>query len=721
MARERVQVQGLGDAVPGISPTIQRAGQYSVQVQQAGRNKLMDLADALGEVNPVLQQYTRVADLEAEQFEEELAGKSPEEVQAMLKQTEGELDKQVRRGGMGWLTSPLNQKRKLKAIGALMHDEYERELKSRVENPANADANIDDLINESKDTLRQKYESLGSVFVNDGFEGSIRDTTRRYTLAHDSLSTAQSREELKRAGENILYRASLLSEDGGLSDIPAIDAWWEDNEGGLTPAELFKLRDDVALAHAARGDKEAANAWIDYAAGHLRAGTTKMGQDPESPMDDVFGEYGAEEAVLREKVEALVKQADDKQETEAKDLLTDIAAEAGQVAYALSQGNTYTLEDGTEITSQEQYTAVANERAVNSKNPYAQRQIFSALGEAYASADALTKEENGMALFTLERQTDGGIASILETQTNTLLISPDYASAIESVETGEFIYKQRPEYKAEADALRRKYIDKSLKKAGELASGNYIDADGNEVRNATESQKLNDFRRFNQVIAKEQIQELQSILDAREAEEKARTSLRETVGVDTSYIDPSSTISEKTSAWYEPNNFFDLEQKIKQGNFQEAKSIASQLKTKKYIAGNIAPSPVMELIKKLQSTKTDDLDKSRARKKLLLYKIASEGSNLFNADNIRRGSINIEGVEVPIADKEALRELSKIYPMLSKDRIRRLASGEDQDASDVYNLFNAIYGTSLEYNDKDEIDSSVQDFITNTAALYEKR
>jgi len=57
MAKERVQVQGIGGAVPGISPTIQRGGQYSVQVRQAGRNKLMDLADALGQVNPILQQY----------------------------------------------------------------------------------------------------------------------------------------------------------------------------------------------------------------------------------------------------------------------------------------------------------------------------------------------------------------------------------------------------------------------------------------------------------------------------------------------------------------------------------------------------------------------------------------------------------------------------------------------------------------------------------------
>jgi len=63
---ERVQVQGLGGQVPGISPTIQRGGQYAVQVQQAGRNKLMDLADALGQVNPMLQQYGEVRRLQQE-------------------------------------------------------------------------------------------------------------------------------------------------------------------------------------------------------------------------------------------------------------------------------------------------------------------------------------------------------------------------------------------------------------------------------------------------------------------------------------------------------------------------------------------------------------------------------------------------------------------------------------------------------------------------------
>ena len=63
---ERVQVQGLGDAVPGIQPTIQRAGQYSVGQRRAGRNKLMDLADALSQVNPILSQYGNIRRLEQE-------------------------------------------------------------------------------------------------------------------------------------------------------------------------------------------------------------------------------------------------------------------------------------------------------------------------------------------------------------------------------------------------------------------------------------------------------------------------------------------------------------------------------------------------------------------------------------------------------------------------------------------------------------------------------
>jgi hypothetical protein len=89
MAKERVQVQGLGDVAPGIQPTIQRAGQYGIQVQKAGRNKLMDLADALGQVNPALQAYGQVQKF---QYEKGLERGEMEAATADLETSIDELD-----------------------------------------------------------------------------------------------------------------------------------------------------------------------------------------------------------------------------------------------------------------------------------------------------------------------------------------------------------------------------------------------------------------------------------------------------------------------------------------------------------------------------------------------------------------------------------------------------------------------------------------------------
>lgn len=104
MAKERVQVQGIGGAVPGISPTIQRGGQYSVQVQQAGRNKLMDLADALGQVNPILQQYGKL-----QQVQEQIGVDEAEliEDQNIIK----EAQRAHKRGGSGGFSPFANANR----------------------------------------------------------------------------------------------------------------------------------------------------------------------------------------------------------------------------------------------------------------------------------------------------------------------------------------------------------------------------------------------------------------------------------------------------------------------------------------------------------------------------------------------------------------------------------------------------------------------------------
>ncbi len=100
MAKERVQVQGLGDAVPGLQPTIQRAGQYSVGQRRAGRNKLMDLADSLSQVNPVLQQYSQIRQFKQEEAiaaGQQFLQEDPEQAVATLEAGLGKTKRELRK------------------------------------------------------------------------------------------------------------------------------------------------------------------------------------------------------------------------------------------------------------------------------------------------------------------------------------------------------------------------------------------------------------------------------------------------------------------------------------------------------------------------------------------------------------------------------------------------------------------------------------------------
>ena len=213
MAKERVQVQGLGDVVPGIQPTIQRAGQYAVaQVRAAPvpvpRSKLLDLADTLKVGQDLLQQYGMAAEQEAQMFEEELSRKSPEEVQAMLKKTEGELDKQVRRGAMGWLTSPLNQKRKLRAVGKLASTDLISEVQQRLLNPKQGDP---DDFEERANFVRQEFISntpaLQSLFAQEGLNQSTNASIK-------NLVSNRELQEAKTAKEETLFATGVSFYDG---------------------------------------------------------------------------------------------------------------------------------------------------------------------------------------------------------------------------------------------------------------------------------------------------------------------------------------------------------------------------------------------------------------------------------------------------------------------------------------------------------------------------
>jgi len=289
MAKERVQVQGLGDVVPGIQPTIQRAGQYAVaQVRAAPvpvpRSKLLDLADTLKVGQDLLQQYGMAAEQEAEMFEEELSRKSPEEIAAIKKKTEGELDKLVRRDAIGWLTSPLNQKRKLRAVGKLAGNGLINEIEARMINP-NADdpEDLTELANKVRQEYIEKTPSLQtSMFAQEGLNEAsnarINALVSNYGRQQEVEAKANTASQVVDTMYQLVnhgYDGSTVSgfkEDGTTQEL--LNQW--SDMGGFNAKQQAAFLEQTVVALARDGNEVKADAFLEWASANLKLGNAKM-------------------------------------------------------------------------------------------------------------------------------------------------------------------------------------------------------------------------------------------------------------------------------------------------------------------------------------------------------------------------------------------------------------------------------------------------------------
>lgn len=209
MAKERVQVQGLGDVAPGIQPTIQRAGQYQVQVQRAGRNKLMDLADALGQVNPALQAYGQVQKF---QYEKGLERGELEAATADLEQSIEGLDatgeKLVEQGLLPRSQLVGYQRAFRRRIGQRQaRTTYMNALNSRMEEVTqNLDSDVDIIENILAEERQKITEQLGgSQFAMQGFADyseSIENNFYTSAVKRRDRATQEYNESLVIEGAN---------------------------------------------------------------------------------------------------------------------------------------------------------------------------------------------------------------------------------------------------------------------------------------------------------------------------------------------------------------------------------------------------------------------------------------------------------------------------------------------------------------------------------------
>lgn len=208
---QRVQVQDLADA-PKLQATIQSGGQYNVAVQKAGSNKMLDLADALSKVNPILKDYAAIGDIDAQQYEDRIAGMSPEDLQKELKKTSDKWDNLSRKGGLfDWAMSPINEKRKRRALGKAAYGQFELAASARLNTPLEGDRDLTTatIVEDEFSKFVEANPALQGQYAGEGFREAVNPLINNLSRQYDTNKARESQKEVGIEAVNSMVRAAL--------------------------------------------------------------------------------------------------------------------------------------------------------------------------------------------------------------------------------------------------------------------------------------------------------------------------------------------------------------------------------------------------------------------------------------------------------------------------------------------------------------------------------
>jgi hypothetical protein len=262
----RVQVRDLPSA-PRLQATVQSGGDFGVAVQQAGSNKMLNLAYTLSGFNKALEQYGAFAVVEAESAEQELKRLKPEERSERLSKTEKELDSLTRKGVIPWLASPLNQKRKRRAEGKAAHDLFLQRLvdaEGRFNNPQEGDDDktTAQIIEEERQAFVAENPALQEgTYGGEGFQEALNPTILNLTRQYDGEKARVARAETLLQNTSAIYRlakdAPLESAEYDLVMEQSLGSWAELNS--FNAAQQIKVIENVAeqLANLPGGEQRA--------------------------------------------------------------------------------------------------------------------------------------------------------------------------------------------------------------------------------------------------------------------------------------------------------------------------------------------------------------------------------------------------------------------------------------------------------------------------------
>jgi len=262
----RVQVRDLPSA-QRLQATVQSGGDFGVAVQQAGSNKMLELADTLSSFNTALKEYGAIAAVDAEMYEQELKRLKPEELSERLSKTEKELDSLTRKGVIPWLASPLNQKRKRRAEGKAAHDLFLQRLvdaEGRLNNPQEGDdgKTTAQIIEEERQAFVAENPALQEgTYGGEGFQEALNPTILNLTRQYDGEKARVARAETLLQNTSAIYRlakdAPLDSAEYDLVMEQSLGSWAELNS--FNAAQQIKVIENVAeqLANLPGGEQRA--------------------------------------------------------------------------------------------------------------------------------------------------------------------------------------------------------------------------------------------------------------------------------------------------------------------------------------------------------------------------------------------------------------------------------------------------------------------------------
>lgn len=253
MARERVQVQGLGGAVPGIQPTIQRAGQYAVAqvraapVQVPQSNKLLDLADTLGTSFELVQQYGKLRQIQKEedissgqQFFAEQPDVAIESLESGIGKTKREIRKLVQQGVIDERSNPDFLLGIRAARGKTLAKDFRRELLTNPDALSQEDPVV--YIQNQVSEFYQRPEIAGSAYAKQQVQPLLDSISNEYigqvTRIQQDREIAQGKSDwlgsiVDKAKDWSSNRASLSEDD--------FKEWIDDGAGNFKGSRKYAL------------------------------------------------------------------------------------------------------------------------------------------------------------------------------------------------------------------------------------------------------------------------------------------------------------------------------------------------------------------------------------------------------------------------------------------------------------------------------------------------